>query len=112
MHHSLALAWQLDNAIMMHSMAPDLLCIDAHKPQNNASSISSDLVAVCSVALEQGFSEATIKALEKKGHKVIGNVSEHARGMFGRGQIIFRDAKTGVLWGGSEPRGDGQVLAW
>ena len=73
---------------------------------------TNDLVAVCSVALEQGFSEATIKALEKKGHKVIANVSEHARGMFGRGQIIFRDAKTGVLWGGSEPRADGQVLAW
>ena len=73
---------------------------------------ASDLIAVCSVALEQGFSEATIKALEKMGHKVIANVSEHARGMFGRGQIIFRDAKTGVLWGGSEPRADGQVLAW
>ena len=73
---------------------------------------ANGLVAVCSVALEQGFSEATIKALEKKGHKVIANVSEHARGMFGRGQIIFRDAKTGVLWGGSEPRADGQVLGW
>ena len=43
---------------------------------------------------------------------MIANVSEHARGMFGRGQIIFRDAKTGVLWGGSEPRADGQVLGW
>jgi gamma-glutamyltranspeptidase/glutathione hydrolase len=32
--------------------------------------------------------------------------------VFGRGQIIRRDADTGVLFGGSEPRADGLVAAF
>lgn len=39
-------------------------------------------------------------------------VGGHSRAVFGRGQIIKRNPKTGVLWGGSEPRADGQVLGW
>ena len=39
-------------------------------------------------------------------------VSGLARGIFGDGQIIRRDAETGVLFGGSDPRKDGQVAAW
>ena len=31
------------------------------------------------------------------------------RTLFGRGQIIARDER-GVLWGGSDPRGDGCAL--
>jgi gamma-glutamyltranspeptidase / glutathione hydrolase len=35
----------------------------------------------------------------------------HNRVHFGRGQIIRRHAD-GVLWGGSDPRADGQVVGW
>lgn len=66
----------------------------------------------CSVALEEGFSDEAIAELEKKGHKVAAHVSGHARGVFGRGQIIQRNPQTGVLWGGSDPRADGCVIAW
>jgi len=33
------------------------------------------------------------------------------RQLFGRGAVIFRDPQTGVLWGGSDPRGDGCAMA-
>jgi gamma-glutamyltranspeptidase len=32
--------------------------------------------------------------------------------VFGSGQIIRRDAQTGVLYGGSDPRKDGLVAAF
>jgi gamma-glutamyltranspeptidase len=32
------------------------------------------------------------------------------RALFGRGQVIYRDAGTGVLWGGSDPRSDGCAM--
>jgi gamma-glutamyltranspeptidase/glutathione hydrolase len=38
------------------------------------------------------------------------SVSGLARALFGRGQIIHRDAKTGVLCGGSDPRADGCAM--
>ena len=66
----------------------------------------------CRVALEEGISEETSMGMKKRGHTVISGVTEHARAMFGRGQIVQRNPKTGVLWGGSEPRADGQVLGW
>ena len=75
-------------------------------PQFSAHEIS----VFCSVALEEGFSEAAIAELERKGHKIA--VSGHARGVFGRGQIIQRNPKTGVLSGGSDPRADGYIIGW
>lgn len=69
-------------------------------------------VCGCSVALEEGFLQEAAAELEKKGHKVVANVSGHARGVFGRGQIIQRNPNTGVLWGGSDPRADGCVIGW
>lgn len=69
-------------------------------------------VCFCSVALEEGFSDEAIAELEKKGHKVTAHVSGHARGIFGRGQIIRRIPQTGVLWGGTDPRADGTVTGW
>ena len=66
----------------------------------------------CSVALEEGFSSEAIAELEKRGHQVAANIKGHARGIFGRGQIIQRNPKTGVLWGGTDPRADGAVYGW
>lgn len=62
------------------------------------------------VALEEGIPLSIITALGEKGHAVrpAGGL---ARSMFGRGQIIYRDAQTGVLWGGSDPRADGCAMA-
>ena len=66
----------------------------------------------CSVLLEEGFSAGAAQGLEKRGHVVRANIGGHARAVFGRGQIIRRNPETGVLWGGSEPRADGQVIGW
>jgi len=32
------------------------------------------------------------------------------RAVFGRGQVILRDAASSVLWGGSDPRADGLAM--
>ena len=66
----------------------------------------------CSVMLEAGFPAETIAQLEAQGHTITPNLSGFLRTAFGRGQIIQRNPQTGVLWGGSEPRADGQVLGW
>jgi gamma-glutamyltranspeptidase/glutathione hydrolase len=39
-------------------------------------------------------------------------VGGHKRAHFGRGQIILREAGTGVLWGGSDPRADGCAMSF
>jgi gamma-glutamyltranspeptidase/glutathione hydrolase len=61
------------------------------------------------VALELGISVETMAALAGMGHKVqpTGGLS---RQLFGRGAVIFRDPHSGVLWGGSDPRGDGCAM--
>ncbi len=61
--------------------------------------------------LEEGIPVKTMARLAEMGHQ-IRPVSGLGRGIFGRGQIIRRDPKTGVLYGGSEPRADGQVAAF
>ena len=82
-------------------MEPYMQCASAH-----------NIIFDCSVALEEGFSEEAVTELKKRGHKVEANVTGHARGIFGRGQIIQRNPKTGVLWGGTDPRADGAVYGW
>jgi gamma-glutamyltranspeptidase / glutathione hydrolase len=67
-------------------------------------------VAGAQVALEEGISPAVMAALSEMGHPVR-LVSGPERALFGRGQIIHRDATTGVLWGGSDPRADGCAMA-
>jgi gamma-glutamyltranspeptidase/glutathione hydrolase len=62
------------------------------------------------VALEEGFPPDIQADLEKMGHGVY-SVSGYARSTFGRGQIIRRDASTGVLCGGSDPRADGCAMS-
>lgn len=62
------------------------------------------------VALEEGVPLETQSELDKMGH-VTYSVSGQARALFGRGQIIRRDAATGVLCGGSDPRADGCAMS-
>jgi gamma-glutamyltranspeptidase / glutathione hydrolase len=63
------------------------------------------------LCLEEGVPVATMSRLAEMGHTVK-PVSGAGRGVFGDGQIILRDPHTGVLYGGSDPRKDGQVAAW
>ena len=60
--------------------------------------------------VEDAVPVGTISALAGLGHPV-----RPARGalrttVVGRGQIIVRDPESGVLWGGSDPRGDGSAI--
>lgn len=61
--------------------------------------------------LEEGIPLKTMARLAELGHHVV-PVSGQARQNFGLGQIIRRDPYTGVLYGGSDPRGDGLVAAY
>jgi gamma-glutamyltranspeptidase/glutathione hydrolase len=63
------------------------------------------------ILLEEGYSTKTMAHLAALGHS-IQPISGRGRGAFGRGQIILRNKETGVLYGGSEPRGDGLVAAF
>ena len=62
------------------------------------------------VALEEGLSSKVIAELADMGHDVE-QVSGHGRAIFGRGQIILREAESGSLWGGSDPRADGCAMS-
>jgi len=62
------------------------------------------------VALEEGISPEVQSELGRMGHFLY-SVSGYARSTFGRGQIIRRDATTGVLCGGSDPRADGCAMS-
>ena len=61
--------------------------------------------------LEEGIPMKTMARLADMGH-VVRPVSGYMRGYFGDGQIIRRDAETGVLYGGSDPRKDGLTAAF
>lgn len=63
------------------------------------------------LALEEGIPVRTMARLAEMGHHVQ-PVSGRGRGVFGDGHIIRRDPETGVLFGGSDPRKDGQVAAY
>ncbi|MDZ4770480.1 MAG: gamma-glutamyltransferase [Chloroflexota bacterium] len=63
------------------------------------------------LALEEGIPVATMARLADMGHRVR-PVSGSGRGVFGDGQIIVRDAETGVLYGGSDPRKDGVTVGY
>ena len=62
------------------------------------------------VALEEGIPAQTLSELVGMAHPVY-SVSGYNRAIFGRGQIIVRDAASGVLWGGSDPRADGCAMS-
>ena len=59
------------------------------------------------VQLENGFAYETIRALMDKGHRV-----EWALGPYGGYQAIRRDAQSGVYYGASESRKDGQAAGY
>jgi len=59
------------------------------------------------VNLESGFAYPTIQALMRKGH-----VIEFADGQYGGYQAIMRDAQSGVYYGASESRKDGQAAGY
>lgn len=63
------------------------------------------------LALEEGIPVKTMATLARYGHQVQ-PVSGADRALFGSGQIIVRDADSGVLFGGSDPRKDGLVAGW
>lgn len=58
-----------------------------------------------------GIAAEVVAELQRRGHRVR-VVSGHARALFGRGQIIARDAASGVLAGGSDGRADGCALGY
>jgi gamma-glutamyltranspeptidase/glutathione hydrolase len=62
------------------------------------------------VALEEGISPGVMAELKAMGHD-IEPVNGHGRALFGRGQIIKREAESGVLCGGSDPRADGCAMS-
>lgn len=59
------------------------------------------------VNLETGFPYETVRALMRKGHKV-----SFADGPYGGYQAILRDPETGVYYGASESRKDGQAAGY
>lgn len=63
------------------------------------------------VAVEADAGEALIAELGRRGHDVT-PVSGLERLVFGAGQVIRRDAATGLLTAGSEPRRDGCAVGW
>jgi gamma-glutamyltranspeptidase/glutathione hydrolase len=69
----------------------------------------TDVLETGEVALEEGIPLEVMAALAEMGHHVR-PVSGMARSLFGRGQVIYRDPQSGVLWGGSDARGDGCAM--
>jgi len=59
------------------------------------------------IHLESGFSRETMEALRERGHQV-----EVGGAGFGGYQAIMRDPETGVWYGASEPRKDGQAAGF
>ncbi|MCW4454569.1 gamma-glutamyltransferase [Flavobacterium sp. MXW15] len=59
------------------------------------------------VNLETGFPYETVRALMRKGHRVV-----FADGPYGGYQAIMRDPQTGVYYGASESRKDGQAAGY
>ena len=61
------------------------------------------------VSVEGSFPKHIAQGLADRGHDITVALNS---GIFGRGQIIWRDNETGVLAGGTESRTDGAVVAY
>jgi gamma-glutamyltranspeptidase/glutathione hydrolase len=73
------------------------------------SSVGPASVRESHILLEEGMDSSAVQGLQDRGHSVLLR-GGFGRLVFGKGQIIARDASSGVLCGGSDPRGDGCVL--
>lgn len=60
--------------------------------------------------LEAGVDDQVVANLQLRGHSLRPN--ERGRSLFGKAQIIKRDRNTGVLWAGSDGRGDGCAMGF
>ena len=72
---------------------------------------SIDVQGDKSVRVEEDLDDAVISKLRKRGHDVVVQRAYDRTG-FGGGQVVSRDAETGVLCAGTEPRKDGSALGW
>ena len=63
------------------------------------------------VMVEESWSTDTLAELARRGHR-LAPVNGFGRVGFGGGQIIYRDPKSGVLFGGSDPRKDGCAVGY
>lgn len=63
------------------------------------------------LGIEEGYDFKVLAQLAQMGHQ-IRPISGPSRNIFGSGQIIRRDAESGVLFGGSDPRKDGLVAGY
>lgn len=61
------------------------------------------------VMVEPGFPNHVAQALARRGHEIQVAIDTNN---FGRGQIIWRNPDTGVLFGGTESRTDGAIAVW
>lgn len=61
------------------------------------------------IALESGIPQSTLETLADWGHPAR-RVDGWERALFGRGQVILRHPKSGVLMGGSDLRADGCAM--
>ena len=77
------------------------------RPRFQLAAGSAAALPGAAVSLEEGLEEVAGE-LQRRGHRVLLAAGE-ARLGFGRGQVIWRTDE-GVLWGGSDPRGDGCAL--
>jgi gamma-glutamyltranspeptidase/glutathione hydrolase len=66
---------------------------------------------VVPLLVEEGWSFSTLAELARRGHTIV-PVDGLQRTIFGGGQVIMRNPKTGVLVGGSDPRLDGLAIGW
>jgi gamma-glutamyltranspeptidase/glutathione hydrolase len=63
----------------------------------------------CDVQMEGRFSQAARNELTAKGHKI--TIKGNYTGAVGGGQAVLRDFATGVNYGASDPRKDGEAIA-
>ncbi|KAI9915424.1 hypothetical protein PsorP6_007834 [Peronosclerospora sorghi] len=101
---------QVLSHMLLHGMNPQealdapRFCIDVNCPKSRDTGSP--------VLVEPHLDSDVISALrEKFGHNVQ-KVDGFKRMIFGRGQIIVRDPKTGVLCAGSDGRADGCAMGW
>lgn len=95
-HMQVAIALTDDQLDPQSALDRPRFCIE---PDENASLVS----------LEEGIPLRVMASLADMGHR-IRPVSGAGRLLFGRGQVIYRDPDSGVLWGGSDPRSDGCAM--